>query len=155
MSEKKQQYLRIEFTWMDSPNYRKIMCACKGIEMVFNLLRRYVIRDFTNDKIWQRIFHEFYCKNILASAITYDFIMEKTGMNKRTLIKCLKTLEDAGYIKRKRITFDGGWASVFILGKRKPYVDDKNEPAFVDWWKVDDRVDEELSELRTKKNTEG
>ena len=141
---KKQRHLRTEFTWMDSSTYRQIMCSCKGIEMVFNLLRKYVIRDYTTNKIWQQLFHKYYCKNILASSLTYEFIMEKTGMNRKTVAKCLKILADAGYIKRVKMAFDGGWAPVFELGRRKPYVDDNNEPAMVDWWKVDDKVDEEV-----------
>lgn len=154
MSEKKQRYLRTEFTWVDSPTYRRNMCACKGIEMVFNIIRKYAIRDYTTSKIWQKIFKEYYCKNILATSLTYEFILDKTGMNRKTLMKCLKILEDAGYIERKRMAFEDSWVPVFILGKRKPYVDNKNEPSYVDWWKVDDIVDREIMEEELRKAEE-
>jgi hypothetical protein len=64
----------------------------------------------------------------------------------RTLVaKCLKILEEAGYIKRDKAPGPkGDLVNVFVLGKRKPFKKEDGMEVFYDFWYIDDEVGEEI-----------
>ena len=150
MSLKKQRYLRTEFEWLDSELYRKVMSSCKGISLIYDILRRYVIRDLLDHKVSRHIYDNFYSKNKLASSVTFNKLSDLTGLSLGTINKAFKTLEAAKFIEIRETTSNAGEKqNVFVLGRRKPYFDKSGMPTVYDWWLVDDVISsEELKDIQ-------
>jgi hypothetical protein len=145
----KKQYVVVEFEWIGCKTYRETMCSCKGVEMIYNILRRYVIRDNMDHKVSKYIFDNFYSKNILASSVTYSHLNLLTNMSMTSIKKCLATLSGAGFIKIDATkSVAGEKQNIYILGKRKPYTDDNGMLTAKDFWFVDDIVSEEIMKKR-------
>lgn len=141
----KKNFMTVQFDWIDNNKYRNVMCSCKGIQLVYDLMRKYVIRDRLQHKVSQYIFDNFYSKGILASSVTYNFLVETTGMGKATVAKCISNLVDAGYVEiQKTASLSGEEQNVYALGRRRVYTNTDGKEIVCDYWKIDDLVCEDL-----------
>lgn len=143
------QFMLIQFDWIEDKNYRRVMCSCKGIQLVYDILRRYVIRDRLKHKVARYIFDNYYSKGVLASSVTYNYLIERTGLSSTTIAKCIANLKEAGYIEVQDAPSDiGETQNIYLLGKRKVYTNEDGNEVACDYWKIDDLVSDNLFNAR-------
>lgn len=141
------KYVVVKLEWISDPDYRAVMCSCKGINLIYDLLRRYVIRDRLNHKVSRYIFDNLYSKGMLAASVTYTHLMEKTGLGRATVAKCISNLREAGYIDVVDTVSEAGEKqNIYVLGKRKCYTKDGGDEIVCDFWKIDDVIGNKMLE---------
>ena len=142
-------WMLVNFEWVDSPKYRDIMCSVKGIQLVYDILRRYVVRDPMKNIVSRYIYDNIFSKNQLASSVSYSHIETLTGMGRATISNCLKKLEENKYIRVLKIEVEkGNKQNIYMLGKRKPFVTDIGKEVFKDFWFIDDIIGQEIYEKK-------
>jgi predicted transcriptional regulator len=148
-------WMLVNFEWVDSPKYRNIMCSVKGIQLVYDILRRYVIRDPMKNVVSRYIYDNIFSKNKLASSVSYTHIEKLTGMGRATIANCLKKLEENGYLQLLKIEVEkGNKQNIYVLGRRKPFVTDIGKEVFKDFWFIDDIIAQEIYEKKMAKLAE-
>jgi DNA-binding MarR family transcriptional regulator len=128
MEELKMSFLKIEFDVLDSRKYIDVMMSGKGVEMLYNILKRYIVRKPAANIYRQEVFNKYYLKGKLACAIGQAELVKILGVSKDTIQNNIKILEDAGFIKTdtlKNHIRNGANKRhrVFILGETKSELD--------------------------------
>lgn len=145
----KKKFLIVDFTWVESKTYRKVMGSCKGIQLIYDILRKYVVRNNLEHKVSKHIYENYYSKNKLASSVPYSHLNKLTGMSMTSIKKCIDTLVEAGFITiETAVGYTSDKQNVFVLGKVKAYTDGNGLPTTMEFWKVDDIVSQEIYEAR-------
>lgn len=145
----KRRFLVVDFTWVESETYREVMGSCKGIQLIYDILRKYVIRNNLDHKVSKHIYENYYSKNILASSVPYSRLNKLTGMSMTSIKKCIDKLVEAGFMKVETTSsYTSDKQNVFILGKVKVYTDGNGMPTTMEFWKIDDVVGQEIYESR-------
>jgi len=145
----KKKFLVTNFEWIESGTYRKVMGSCKGIQLIYDILRRYVIRHNIDHKVSKHIYENYYSKNKLASSVPYSRLNNLTGMSMTSIKKCIDTLTKAGFMSvEPTASYTSDKQNVFVLGKVKAYTDGNGMTDTMEFWKIDDIVGEEIYEAR-------
>jgi len=145
----KSKYLVTKFEWIESKTYRDVMGSRKGIQLIYDILRRYVIRYNLDHKVSKHIYENYYSKNKLASSVTYSGLNKLTGMSMSSIKKCIDALVEAGFMSVEPTSgYTSDKQNVFVLGKVKTYTDGNGMTDTIEFWKVDDVVSEEIYEAR-------
>jgi hypothetical protein len=147
----KRRYLVVDFTWIESKTYREVMNSCKGIQLIYDILRKYVVRNNLDHKVSKFIYENYYSNNILASSVPYSHLNKLTGMSMSSIKRCIDTLVEANFMSIEPTSgYTSDKQNVFILGKVKTYTDGNEMPATMEFWKIDDVVSQEIYEARMK-----
>lgn len=145
----KRKFLVVDFTWVESKTYREVMGSCKGIQLIYDILRKYVIRNNLDHKVSKHIYEKYYSNNKLASSVPYSHLNKLTGMSMTSIKKCIDKLVEAKFMDVETTPgYTSDKQNVFILGKVKAYTDGNGMPATMEFWKIDDVVSQEIYDAR-------
>jgi len=89
---------------MEQIEIDKIMNSSKGIRVLYDIIREYVIvGPMSSDKLRKFVFDNYYNKGMLASCISIETLSNITGAPKSLVKKNIKLLEKSGFIRTNRI----------------------------------------------------
>lgn len=84
---------------MNKERYNKIMSSSRGIETIYNILYKYIIRTPSSIPYNNMIFENYYKKGELASVANIETLSNITGSSKSLVKKNIKFLVSVGLIK--------------------------------------------------------
>lgn len=137
-------YMVIDFDTFDSETFKKVMVD-KGVYLLYMTLRRFIIRGEMSDIYSKEAYSSYYQKNILVCAIGTTRLSELTGIDRKTIRKGIKILEDAGFIEIEKLKShirEGAVKRhfVYILGYKKLVKTKQGQEVIEEFFLMDDKV---------------